>query len=88
MSESEGVCYKLLQLKGVKVLDKCIRWCTLEPSTTGTHTMYIATLNQDQHVTGVYEVANDYTVKFNEAVITEAQYAQFQLIEAVKHSMA
>lgn len=48
--------------------------------------MYIATLNQDQHVTGVYEVANDYTVKFNEAVITEAQYAQFQLIEAVKAS--
>jgi hypothetical protein len=50
--------------------------------------MFIATLNQDQHVTGVYEVANDYTVKFNEAIITEAQYAQFQLIEAVKHSMA
>jgi hypothetical protein len=49
--------------------------------------MYIATLNQDQHVTGVYEVSNDYTVKFNEAIITEAQYAQFQLIEAVKASM-
>ena len=48
--------------------------------------MYIATLNQNQHVTGVYEVASDYVVKFNEAVITEAQYAQFQLIEAVKAS--
>ena len=48
--------------------------------------MFIATINQKQHVTGVYEVADDYVVKFNEAVITEAQYAQFQLIEAVKAS--
>ena len=50
--------------------------------------MFIATLNQDQHVTGVYEVADDYEVKFNEVIITEAQYAQFQLIEAVKAAMA
>jgi hypothetical protein len=57
-------------------------------STSKVTTMYIATLNQDQHVTGVYEVASDYKVKCNEAVITEAQYAQFQLIEAVKHAMA
>jgi hypothetical protein len=49
--------------------------------------MYIATLNQHQHVTGVYEVPSDYQIKANEVVITEAQYAQFQLIEAVKRSM-
>ena len=48
--------------------------------------MFIATLNQDQHVTGVCQVGDNYQVKFNEAVITEAQYAQFQLIEAVKAS--